>query len=121
MRCLAVCHTELVVRLLDAVLRPTAELDLLLESRTLAKRCQAEGRTVTVADPARLDAYVKADLSPSTIVLIEDNGRPALRKVIEAVRLAGGTLVYVLGTSAAGLALPSIALAQNQRTRCPVR
>ena len=101
MRCLAVCHTELVVRLLEAVLTPAAELDLLFEGRALARKCQAAGRTVTVADPTRLDSFVKADLSPTTVVIIEDNGRTGLRKVLEAVRGAGGTLVYVLGTSPA--------------------
>ena len=45
-----------------------------------------------------VDSYVKADLSPGTSVIIEDNGRKGLRKVLEAVRDAGGTLVYVLGT-----------------------
>ena len=38
-------------------------------------------------------------VSPVMPVFIEDNGRSGLRKVLEAVRGAGGTLVYVLGTS----------------------
>src|SRR6185295_11333218 len=32
-----------------------------------------------------------------TCVIIEDNGKRSLKKVLEAVRDAGGTLVYVLG------------------------
>lgn len=101
MRCLAVCHTELVVRLLEAVLASKAELDLIVESPSLARRFERRELPVVVADPTRVDTYVKAGLSPSAPVIIEDNGRRRLRKVIEAVRDAGGTLVYVLGTSPA--------------------
>jgi nanoRNase/pAp phosphatase (c-di-AMP/oligoRNAs hydrolase) len=99
MRCLAVCHTELVVRLLDAVLTPSAELDVLVESAALARRFDEAGFGVRVGDPTRLDTYIKADLTPGTCVIIEDNGRRSLRKVVQAVRGAGGTLVWVLGTS----------------------
>ena len=52
---------------------------------------------VTAADLGRTDTYLKADLTPGTCVIIEDNGRKSLRKILEAVRDAGGTLVYVLG------------------------
>src|SRR5262249_20023674 len=45
--------------------------------------------------------WVKADLSPGTCVIIEDNGRRNPRRILEAVRDAGGTLVYVLGIGAA--------------------
>jgi nanoRNase/pAp phosphatase (c-di-AMP/oligoRNAs hydrolase) len=99
MRCLAVCHTELVVRLLDAVLTPSAELDVLVESPTLARRFDEARFGVRVGDPKRLDTFVKADLTPGTCVIIEDNGRRSLRKVLQAVRAAGGTLVWVLGTT----------------------
>ncbi len=99
MRCLAVCHTELVVRLLDAVLTPSAELDVLVESPALARRFDEARFGVRVGDPKRLDTFVKADLTPGTCVIIEDNGRRSLRKVLQAVRAAGGTLVWVLGTT----------------------
>jgi nanoRNase/pAp phosphatase (c-di-AMP/oligoRNAs hydrolase) len=72
MRCLAVCHTELVVRLLDAVLTPSAELEVLVESRALARR------------------FTEAGIGER---------RRSLRNVLQAVRAAGGTLVWVLGTS----------------------
>jgi nanoRNase/pAp phosphatase (c-di-AMP/oligoRNAs hydrolase) len=98
-RCLAVCQTELVVRLLKAVLTPQADLDIITESPALARRCEAEDAPVMVGDPQRLDTYVKAGLSPVMAVIIEDNGRRGLRKVLEAVQNAGGSLVYVLGTS----------------------
>jgi nanoRNase/pAp phosphatase (c-di-AMP/oligoRNAs hydrolase) len=102
-RCLAVCHTELVVRLLEAVLAPQAELDVVTDSRAIAKRVQEGALSVTVGDPMRVDTYVKAGLSPTIPIIVEDNGRRGLRKVLEAVRDAGGTLVYVLGTSPADL------------------
>lgn len=101
MRCLAVCHTELMVRLLEAVLAPSVELEILLEAGPAARRLQTTGSATLVGDPKRVDTYVKADLTPGTCVLIEDNGRKQLRKVLDAVRDAGATLVYVLGTSQA--------------------
>jgi nanoRNase/pAp phosphatase (c-di-AMP/oligoRNAs hydrolase) len=98
-RCLAVCHTEPIARLLEAVLAPHADVELLLETAALARRVDDTGLPVTIADPQRLDSFVKADLTPGTVVIVEDTGRRGLRKVLEAVMGAGGTLVYVLGTS----------------------
>lgn len=103
MRCLAVCHTELMVRLLEAVLAPSVELEILLEAGPVARRLHTTGSEILVGDPKRVDTYVKADLTPGTCVLIEDNGRKQLRKVLDAVRDAGGTLVYVVGTSQSGV------------------
>ncbi len=98
MRCLAVCQTELVGRLLHAVLSPRVELELVVESRPLARRLHDIGATVIVADPKRVDTFVKADLLPTTSVIIEDAHQRSLRKVLDSVRDAGGVLVYVLGT-----------------------
>jgi len=97
MRCLAVCHTELVVRLLDAVL-PSADLEVLIESPAVARRFDAARFSLIVGDPKRVDTYVRADLTPGTCVVIEDNGRRSLRKVLQAVRAAGGSLIWILGT-----------------------
>jgi nanoRNase/pAp phosphatase (c-di-AMP/oligoRNAs hydrolase) len=99
MRCLAVCHTELVVRLLDAVLTPNCELDVLVESPALARRFDEANFGVSVGDGKRVDTYVRADVTPGTCVIIEDNGRRSLRKILQAVRAAGGTLIWVLGTT----------------------
>ena len=98
MRCLAVCQTELVGRLLHAVLSPRVDLELVVESRLLARRLHDAGATVITADPKRVDTFVKADLLPTTSVIIEDAHQRNLRKVLDAVRDAGGVLVYVLGT-----------------------
>jgi nanoRNase/pAp phosphatase (c-di-AMP/oligoRNAs hydrolase) len=97
MRCLAVCQDELVIRMLDEVLQPGFEVEFIIENRPLARRLHEAGVTVTVGDPRRTDTYLKADIGPSTCVIIEDNGRRSLRKTLEAVRDAGGALVYVLG------------------------
>ena len=99
MRCLAVCHTELVVRLLDAVLTPSCELDVLVESPALARRFHEASFGVSVGDAKRVDTFVRSDVTPATCVIIEDNGRRSLRKVLQALRAAGGTLVWVLGTT----------------------
>src|SRR3989475_5328513 len=97
MRCLAVCQDELVIRMLDEILLPGFEVEFIAESRPVARRLRDAGVNVTAGDPRHLDTYLKADLSPSTCVIIEDNGRRSLKKILDTVRDAGGTLVYVLG------------------------
>src|SRR5580765_7274002 len=104
MRCLAVCQDELVIRMLDEILLPGFEIEFITDSRALARRLHDAGVTVTVGDPRRTDTYLKADLTPGTCIIIEDNARRSLRKMLEAVRDAGGTLVYVLGLGAAATA-----------------
>jgi nanoRNase/pAp phosphatase (c-di-AMP/oligoRNAs hydrolase) len=101
MRCLAVCQDELVIRMLDEILLPGFEVEFIVENRPLARRLHDAGVQVVAGDPRRTDTFVKADLGPSTCVIIEDNGRRGLRKILEAVRDAGGTLTYVLGVGAA--------------------
>src|SRR5947207_1841263 len=104
MRCLAVCQDELVIRMLDEILLPGFEVEFIVESRPLARRLHEAGVHIVAGDPKRTDTYLKADLSPSTCIIIEDNGRRSLKKILEAVRDAGGTLVYVLGIGAAATA-----------------
>jgi nanoRNase/pAp phosphatase (c-di-AMP/oligoRNAs hydrolase) len=99
MRALAVCQNELIIRMLDEVLLPGFETQFIVESRPLARRMHDLGINVTAADPRRTDTFVKADLGPGTCVIIEDSGRRSPRRILEAVRDAGGTLVYVLGLS----------------------
>jgi nanoRNase/pAp phosphatase (c-di-AMP/oligoRNAs hydrolase) len=101
MRCLAVCQDELVIRMLDEILLPGFEVEFIIENRPLARRLHEAGMTVTAGDPRRTDTYLKADIGPSTCVIIEDNGKRGLKKILEGVRDAGGTLVYVLGIGAA--------------------
>ena len=96
MRCLAVCQNELVIRMLDEILLPSFEVHFLVERKPLARRLHEAGMNVTAADPRRTDTYLKADISPGTCVIVEDNGRRSLKKILEAIRDAGGTLVYVL-------------------------
>ncbi len=64
MRCLAVCHTELVIRLLETVLTPSTELDVLVESRALARKFDATDLPVSVNETDRIDSYVKLGVSP---------------------------------------------------------
>jgi nanoRNase/pAp phosphatase (c-di-AMP/oligoRNAs hydrolase) len=97
MRCLAVCQTELVIKMLDEILLPSFEVDFLVESKPLARRLHEAGVHVTAADPRRTDTYLKADLTPGTCVIVEDSGRRSLKKILDAIRDAGGTLVYALG------------------------
>jgi nanoRNase/pAp phosphatase (c-di-AMP/oligoRNAs hydrolase) len=104
MRCLAVCQGELLIRILDEILLPGFELEFVVESRSLARRLHEAGINATFGDPRRADTFIKADVGPSTCVIIEDNARRNLRKILEAVRDASGTLVYVLGVGAASTA-----------------
>src|SRR5438094_2669497 len=104
MRCLAVCQDELVIRMLDEILLPGFEVEFIVESRSLARRLHDAGVHITAGDPKRTDTYLKADLSPSTCIIIEDNGRRSLKKILEAARDAGGTLVYVIGIGTAATA-----------------
>src|ERR671928_1929849 len=97
MRCLAVCQDELVIRMLDEILLPGFEVEFIVENRPLARRLHEADVTVTVGDPRRTDTWLKADIGPSTCVIVEDNGRRSLKKILEAIRDAGGTLVYVIG------------------------
>jgi nanoRNase/pAp phosphatase (c-di-AMP/oligoRNAs hydrolase) len=97
MRCLAVCQTELAIRMLDEILLPSFEVEFLVESKPLARRLHDNGLNVVAGDLRRTDTYVKADLTPHTCVVVEDNGRKSLKKLLTAIMDAGGTLVYVLG------------------------
>lgn len=83
--------------MLDEILLPGFEVEFIVENRPLARRLHEAGVRVTAGDPRRTDTFLKADLGPSTCVIVEDNGRRSPRKVLEAVSDAGGTLVYVLG------------------------
>jgi nanoRNase/pAp phosphatase (c-di-AMP/oligoRNAs hydrolase) len=100
MRCLAVCQTELAIRMLDEILLPSFEVEFLVESKPVARRLHEGGMSVTAGDPRRTDTYLKADLTPQTCVVVEDNGKRSLKKILEAIWDAGGTLVYVLGVGA---------------------
>jgi nanoRNase/pAp phosphatase (c-di-AMP/oligoRNAs hydrolase) len=101
MRCLAVCQTELAIRMLDEILLPRFDVEFLVESKPVAKRLHDSGLNVTAGDLRRTDTYLKAELTPGTCVVVEDNGRRGLKKVLEAIWDAGGTLVYVLGVGTA--------------------
>jgi hypothetical protein len=97
MRCLAVCQTELTVRMLEAALAPSLRTQFLVESRPLARRLHEAGIDISPGDLNRTDTYLKADLDPTICVIVEDNHRPGLRKTLAAINDAGATLVYVLG------------------------
>ena len=104
MRCLAVCQDELVIRILDEILMPGFDVEFIVENRSAARRLHEAGAHVIGGDPRRTDTFVKADVGPSTCVIIQDNGRRNPKRILEAVRDAGATLVYVLGVGTAATA-----------------
>jgi nanoRNase/pAp phosphatase (c-di-AMP/oligoRNAs hydrolase) len=99
MKCLAICQDELVVRVIDQVLGSTFDLEFLVESKPLARRLHDAKLRISAADPRRRETYLKADVGPSTVILLQDTGRRSLRRVVDAISDAGGALVYVLGTA----------------------
>ena len=72
------------------------EIEFLVESRPLARRLADDGIPTTVGDPKRIDSYLRADVTPNTCVILESNGRRGLKKIVTAVRDAGGSLLYLL-------------------------
>jgi len=98
MKCLAVCQDELLIRTLHQVLAPTFEVEFLVESRPVCRRLHEAGLPITAGDPRRCDSYLKADVSPTSCVLIQDSHRRGLGRVIRAALDAGAMLIYVIGT-----------------------
>ena len=96
MRALAVCQDELIIRTLHRVLTGAFEVEFLVESRPLARRLVEDGVSATVADPRRVDSYLRADLTPTTCVIVEDSGKRPLKRIVTAIRDAGGSLIYIL-------------------------
>ena len=84
-RALAVSQDELVIRTLHRVLSGTFDIEFLVESRPLARRLVDDGVPAAVADPKRVDSYLRADLTPNTCVIVEDDGRSGLKKVVTAI------------------------------------
>ncbi len=98
MRALAVCQDELIIRTLHRVLTGPFQVDFLVESRPLARRLSEDGIPVAVADTKRVDAYIRADINPGTCIIVQDSGRRGLKRVLTAIRDAGGSLIYILHT-----------------------
>jgi nanoRNase/pAp phosphatase (c-di-AMP/oligoRNAs hydrolase) len=119
MRCLAVCHSELVIRTLAQVLPPSFDVDFLVESRPLARRLHDAGLAISGGDLRKTETFLKADLSAGTCVIVEDNARKGLNRVLEAVRDAGATLVYVLETPTGNPESPGVTREEQLRGKFP--
>ena len=68
----------------------------LVEERTLARRLNDSGIPTKVGDPRRVDTYIKANVTPTTCLIVEDNGRKSVRRILEAASDAGASLIYIL-------------------------
>jgi hypothetical protein len=75
MRCLAVCQTELAIRMLDEILLPSFEVEFLVESTLLARRLHEDGFNVAAGDPPPHRHLPQGRPLPGTCVIVEDNGR----------------------------------------------
>ena len=96
MKCVAVCQDDLVVKTLHQALAQTFDVEFLVEERTLARRLNDSGIPTKVGDPRRVDTYVKANVTPTTCLIVEDNGRKSVRRILEAASDAGASLIYIL-------------------------
>ena len=101
MRVVAICQDELLIRTLNDVLQPSFEVEFLLEAGPLARRLNEADLPITTGDPRKVETYLKADISPTTSLIVEDNGKKSIRKTLAAIRDAGGTLTYVVHTGIA--------------------
>src|SRR4029078_4795010 len=79
MKCLAICQDELVIRVLDEILLHRCEIEFLVESAALARRMTEAGVHITAGDLKRKDTFHKADISPSTCVIVQDTGKRGLQ------------------------------------------
>jgi nanoRNase/pAp phosphatase (c-di-AMP/oligoRNAs hydrolase) len=100
-RVVAICQDELLIRTLNDVLQPSFDVEFLLEAGPLARRLHDAGLPIRTGDPKRVDTYLKADISPTTCFIVEDNGKKSIKKPLSAIRDAGGTLTYVVHTGVA--------------------
>jgi nanoRNase/pAp phosphatase (c-di-AMP/oligoRNAs hydrolase) len=119
MKCLSICHSELVIRTLEQVLPPRFDVDFLVDSRPLARRLHEAGVAITAGDLSKTDTYLKADLSPHTCVIVEDNGRQSLKRVLQAITGAGATLIYVLATPMGGASGGAVRREEQLRSQFP--
>jgi len=119
MRCLAICHSELVIRTLAQVLPPSFDVDFLVESRPLARRLHDAGLPVVAGDLRRTETYLKADLAASTCVIVEDIGRTSPLRILQALRDAGAALIYLMGMPTGKPGVPGNRHGEQLRARFP--
>ena len=83
-RVVAICQDELVIRTLNDVLQ--AELRARIPRRkpvrwrggSTTPGCRSHRRS-----PKRVDTYLKADISPTTCFIVEDNGKTSVKKICQ--------------------------------------
>ena len=101
MRCLAVCQTELVIRMLDEILLPSFEVEFLVESKPLARRLHDSGLHVTAGD-LRADRHLSQGRPHPRHLRRRRRQRPAQpQEDPRSDPRRRGTLVYVLGVGTA--------------------
>ena len=102
MRCVAVCQDEFVAKTLHQALSEALDIEFIVGDRMPARRLHDAGIPVRAADPRRIDTYLRANVTPTTCLIVEDNGKRSLRPILEAISEAGATLVYILAVGERG-------------------
>lgn len=106
MQCVVVCQDPLVAKTIHTALASTFDLEFLFADRTAARRLHDVGIPTRVGNPRRVSSYLKSDVTATTCVIIEDNGKRSLRRILQAATDAGTTLVYVLRIGKPGSTRP---------------
>ena len=96
MKCFVVCQNEFLIRLLSNTLPSPFEVEFIVDDEQLAHRLLDGDISVHVGNPSRVDTYLRAGVDPVTCVLVEDCTRSSTRRMTEAIRDAGGNLIYLL-------------------------
>ena len=96
MRCVGVCQTAVVARNLQRALAASVDLHILVGERAVARQLHDSAVSLHVGDLDRADSYVNLEVDPATLLIVEDDGRHSLKRVLPAILAAGATLVYVL-------------------------
>ena len=96
MKCLVVSQSEFIIRLLFNTLSSSATTEFIVDNTPLAQRLLETNISVRVGNPRRVDTYLRTGVDPVTCVIVEDSNPLSSRHTIEAIRDAGGQLIYLL-------------------------
>ena len=96
MKCVAVCQIIQVARNLWKDRVQELDFEIIVKNRTLSRQLHNDGVSVRVADPWRIDTYVKCNVGPATCVILEDDGQHSVKRPLRAIVDAGAVLVYAL-------------------------
>ena len=96
MKHLVICQDEFIIRLLYSTLSSPAITEFILDDKPLAQRLLEDNIPVHIGNPHRVNTYLSAGVDPTTCIIVEDSNPKSSRHTVEAIRDAGGQLIYLL-------------------------